>query len=351
MPIDVLVVGQGLAGSLLAWELIRQQFRVMVVDSGGENASQVAAGLINPVTGQRLVKSADVEELLPVAMACYRQLADQFKQEFFVPLQMLRILKNPRERQIAHQRLNDSAYQGFLQDYALTIPGLNSPFGVLEQQKTGYLLTRPLLTVLRDFFVAKASYRQARLDYDDVELKPHLRWRDLQPKHIVFCEGYQALGNPWFGKLPFQPAKGEILSCHAGVNCPQQILNFGKWFIPLDRRHFRIGATFEPGILDTRPTEAARRRLLLELAAVCPDLHPVEVLAHQAGIRPATLDKQPFIGPHPLHKQLHIFNGFGAKGSLAIPWHARRFVDALTTQNPLPAPSHIQRYDETYFPG
>ncbi|HBA65740.1 MAG TPA: FAD-dependent oxidoreductase, partial [Methylococcaceae bacterium] len=57
MDIDFLIVGQGLAGSLLAFELIQRNAQVMVVDDGRENASEVAAGLINPVTGIRLVKS------------------------------------------------------------------------------------------------------------------------------------------------------------------------------------------------------------------------------------------------------------------------------------------------------
>ena len=350
MPIDVLIVGQGLAGSLLAWEMMRQQFRVMVVDTGGENASQVAAGLINPVTGQRLVKSVGVDELLPAAIECYRELAAAFNQSFFVPLPMLRIFKNPREREVARQRLLDPQYQAYLQNRDTDVAGINSPFGLLEQRQTGYLRTRPLLDALREYLVANGSYRHTRLDYAEIEMRPCLQWRDLSPRHIVFCEGHLGSGNPWFGRLPFQPAKGEILSCRSMAECPRQILNFGRWLIPNDERHFRIGATFEPGIIDTRPTEAAREHLLQALSALSPDLRQVEVLDHQAGIRPATLDKQPFIGSHPRYPQLHIFNGFGAKGSLAIPWHARRLVAALKQHVPLPLHCHIQRYDETYFP-
>ena len=57
MDIDYLIIGQGLAGSLLAWELINRNCKVVIIDNGQENASQVAAGLINPIAGQRFVKS------------------------------------------------------------------------------------------------------------------------------------------------------------------------------------------------------------------------------------------------------------------------------------------------------
>ena len=81
---DYLIIGLGLAGSLLAWELLQRGCTIMVVDNGLENASQVAAGLINPVTGMRLVKSADLEHLLPSAKRCYEQLSQFFSQDFYI---------------------------------------------------------------------------------------------------------------------------------------------------------------------------------------------------------------------------------------------------------------------------
>jgi len=56
---DFLIIGQGLAGSLLAWTLLQQQQTVVLVDSQDpQGASQVAAGLVNPVVGQRLEKQS-----------------------------------------------------------------------------------------------------------------------------------------------------------------------------------------------------------------------------------------------------------------------------------------------------
>ncbi|MCQ8106392.1 FAD-binding oxidoreductase [Methylomonas sp. SURF-2] len=350
MRIDVLIVGQGLAGSLLAWTLMRQNQRVMVIDNGNENASQVAAGLINPVTGQRLVKSAEIDELLPSAMQCYRRLSEAFQQRFFVELPMLRLLKNARERRLAEQRLKQPEYQAFLTSYTDKSSASGIPHAALWQRQTGYLQTGLLLSRLREFFIANASYRRDSFDYDGLMLRPELAWREFTPRHLVFCEGHHGRQNPWFGGLPFQPAKGEILSCRGPLNRPEHIINFGHWLIPTETQHFKLGATFEPGITDTQPSARARRVLLQSLTAVLPDLQVVEVLSQQAGIRPTTLDKQPFVGSHPRHANLHIFNGFGAKGSLAIPWHAERFVAALRRQALPPASANIQRYYATHFP-
>lgn len=352
MIVDFLIIGQGLAGSLLAWELIQRNCRVIIVDNGNESASQVAAGLINPVTGMRLVKSTDVDTLLPVAKHYYARLADVFQQDFYLEKPMLRLLRGDSEFKHAQKRLNDPAYQpylGRLHPPETKLNNVASPHGFIEQKQTGYLLTRPLLNCLKAFFIAKQCYSAADFNAEDIQLKPELRWRDITPKQIIFCEGHLAAQNPWFSWLPFQPAKGEILTLEHAIELPDNIVNYGNWLIPLNNRTIRIGATFDPENLDTLPTEQGKAALLTALKTVSTPLMSATITSHQANIRPCTLDKQPFIGAHPKHPQLAIFNGFGAKGSLQIPWHVRHFANSLIG-HALP-PASIQRHYATHFPG
>ena len=219
--------------------------------------------------------------------------------------------------------------------------------GFLEQKQTGYLLTRLLLTSLKEFFIARECYRQANVDYQDIQLQPSLRWQDISANQIIFCEGHHATNNPWFSWLPFQLVKGEILTLKHQSQLPDKILNFGDWVIPLNFHDIRIGATFDRENLDTLPTERGKNELMNALKVISADLAQAILLDHQANIRPCTLDKQPFIGHHPHHPQFAIFNGFGAKGSLQIPWFFRQFADALVNNKHLPA--NIQRHYATYF--
>lgn len=99
MEIDVLIVGQGLAGSLLAWELAGRGLAVCVVDNELCNASRVAAGLVNPVSGRRLVLQPNIAGLLPAARHCYGRLARFFGDQFFVERPMWKILSGPAQKQ------------------------------------------------------------------------------------------------------------------------------------------------------------------------------------------------------------------------------------------------------------
>ena len=96
---DCLIIGQGLAGSLLARELIAMKQRVLVVDDYHQSSSStVAGGLINPVTGKRLTLQPGIDYLLPAAQRLYRTIEQKARRHFFYPLPMLRIFQDEEER-------------------------------------------------------------------------------------------------------------------------------------------------------------------------------------------------------------------------------------------------------------
>jgi glycine/D-amino acid oxidase-like deaminating enzyme len=354
MQTDFLIIGQGLAGSLLAWELIRRDCNVVVVDTGKENASLVAAGIINPITGMRFVKAAELETLLPAAHGCYAQLSAFFGQRFYCDKSMLRIFRDQSELVHCKNRQHQAGYAPYLGELATSeklIAEFSTPFGFIEQHQTGHLLTVPLLARLKQCFIECNSYRQDAVAYQAIQFDSSVHWQDITAKQLIFCEGHQASQNPWFSWLPFQPAKGEILTLAHQSVFPDAIINFGNWLIPIESGKVRVGATFDRENIDTQPGAQGKGALLNALKPVNPILARSSVIAHQAGIRPCTPDKYPFIGKHPFHHQLAIFNGFGAKGSLQIPWYSQRFADYLLNHYPLPSNCDIQRFKPTRFIG
>jgi len=63
---DYLVIGQGLAGSAIALQLLKRNRKFMVLDQPHQNnSSAVAAGIFNPITGKKWVKTWLAEQLFP----------------------------------------------------------------------------------------------------------------------------------------------------------------------------------------------------------------------------------------------------------------------------------------------
>jgi len=351
--IDTLIVGQGLAGSLLAWELAHRDERILVIDDEHASAASVAAaGLINPVTGQRIVKTVGVDECLPVAHKRYRALEEILDRKLLVEEPMWRLLRNEKERQVWEKRKQDAEYDGYLGEWlepGQLQPPFVAPLGGFAQQRTGYLDTRALLEGIREYLLETGRYRPQHIDYADLlPEEDHVRFDGISCGRVIFCEGYKAIHNPWFNWLPFTPAKGEILALRLEQELPRVMINAGRWLMPRENGEYRLGATYEHEVLDEVPTAEARETLLAALPEILSQPGDYRVVDHQAGVRPATQDRQPFIGLHPRLPQLGIFNGFGSKGSLLIPWHAETFADALLCDCPLPIEVDIRRHLERY---
>jgi glycine/D-amino acid oxidase-like deaminating enzyme len=351
--IDTLIIGQGLAGSLLAWELAHRGQRILVVDDEHASAASIAAaGLINPVTGQRIVKTIGVDTCLPKALKRYRALEEILGRKLLVEVPMWRLLRTEKEQKVWQIRKQDAEYDTYLGDW-LEVEQLQPPFvaplGGFVQHRTGYLDTNALLDGMREYLLETGRYRAQKIDYAEIVPQDDcVRFAGIRCGRVIFCEGYKAIHNPWFKWLPFTPAKGEILALQIKQKLPQVMINAGRWLMPRADGSYRLGATYEHETLNETPTEAARETLLAALPELLTELGEYTLLDHQAGVRPATQDRQPFIGLHPRLPQLGIFNGFGSKGSLLIPWHAACFADALLCDCSLPIEVDIRRHLELF---
>src|SRR4029079_6360252 len=64
MHVDVIIVGQGISGTMLSWFLQKENKSFIVFDEVREHsASRVAAGIINPVTGRRYAYTWMIDEV------------------------------------------------------------------------------------------------------------------------------------------------------------------------------------------------------------------------------------------------------------------------------------------------
>ena len=75
---EFLIIGQGISGTFLTWYLQKAKRPFIVIDHFQQHSSsRVAAGIINPVTGRRIVKSWMIDTLLPFALKAYEEFSSQ----------------------------------------------------------------------------------------------------------------------------------------------------------------------------------------------------------------------------------------------------------------------------------
>ncbi|MDQ2069970.1 NAD(P)/FAD-dependent oxidoreductase [Natronospira bacteriovora] len=351
--VDCLIVGQGLAGSLLAWELIRRQRRVVIADPGGNDAdpgaSWVSGGVINPMSGRRFTKPADLEPLLSSAIDLYGEIEEAFRLILFQETPIWRIFNDDLEAAQLAKRAEDPAYQPYIGERrppGKLGHGLADPRGSVCIRGARVDLPK-LLGRLRQFYRDTARLIEQRLEAEDLQIRDGLvHWRHLRARQVVFCEGHRVGQNPWFHWAPVRPSKGEVLTVGVRRPLPEGIISAGKGLIPLGEGRYRLGATYQRDHTDTTPTEAARRELLEGFRNLFLDPPAVTVLEHLAGIRPGKTDHHPVLGRHPDHPQLAILNGLGSKGAILAPHYARLLADHMEKGSPIPQPADARYWHE-----
>ena len=239
----ILIIGAGLAGSMLSWRLFQSGHKVTIVDSSPDkNTSRTAAGLINPITGMRLVKTKDFDHLYAHAIHLYQQLTEKFSEQLFYPLPMLRLFKSEKELAAYQKRKLNLEYTHLLgEELAVNGDDLNAPLGGVFFNHSGYLNTKVLLDHLHGYFQEKESLCIERFQHADLQLSNSaITWKQQEFDHVIFCEGYHLQSNPWFNYLPLQGAKGEILNISIPEYELKSMLNRGEWLVP------RHDGTYDP---------------------------------------------------------------------------------------------------------
>ena len=166
--------------------------------------------------------------------------------------------------------------------------------------------------------------------------------KNLFVKKLIYCNGLGAMKSRFFSYLPFAPVKGEILEVAQDFE-PDFIVNRGVFRVQLRKGVYRVGSTYSWHDLESGPTESAKNEIMDKLLDVVRV--PVDsVLSHKTGIRPATRDRKPFLGKHPVEESVYIFNGFGAKGVSLVPYFSNIMTRYLINSEPIPAEVNIARY-------
>ncbi|MDD4087647.1 MAG: FAD-dependent oxidoreductase [Bacteroidales bacterium] len=342
---DQIVVGGGLAGSVLVYQLTQQGQHVCWIHKGQEKSSTaVAAGLINPLVFRYLTSVWKANELLPEAVNFYQTIEEISQRNFLHPITIAKVFGDQDEA-IWQQKMKKPEIAQWI-DSIGNVPHndfLFQPFGAGFVQ--GYWLdTVVFLEEINKIVAGQAVILSERFDLDELHLTSDgVTYKNrFHAKKLIFCEGWQAVKNPFFDFVPFRPVKGELLTLKIENLNSNYLLNKDVFLLPLGHDIFRLGSTYDWNDLSDEPTKSARANLLTKLASFLNT--KVEVIDHQVGVRPAIADRRPVSGVHPDYPQLAIFNGLGARGVMIAPWLGKQFLELLLHQKPLNEEIDLNRF-------
>lgn len=347
--VDYIIVGQGLAGSAVAVQLLTRGKKILVIDEPENNSSsRVAAGLFNPVTGKKMVKTWMADIVFPYLHDFYSSTEKVTGEKFFFPMPLYRPFVSIEEQNEWMGRSADPLFAPYIENIfsSHAFEPVKDPFGGLLLRQCGYLNTTRYIEAVRQWIKKDGTLLTEELRDDAlIVTDDRVVYRDTEASKIIFCNGTRS--NARFNWLPVRPLKGETIL----VRAPFQeniIVNRGVYIVPgLQQGEWRIGATYNfqdkaPGItLEARTELEEKLNELMDISYQC--------VSQEWGFRPTTPDRRPLLGSHPEQPAVIIFNGFGTKGVSLTPYFSDVLIRWMENGTPLNKLVDIERYKSVYW--
>ncbi|MCB0495125.1 MAG: FAD-binding oxidoreductase [Cyclobacteriaceae bacterium] len=327
---DYIIVGQGLAGSCLALQLARRGKSFLVYsDPKGKSASRVAGGLINPVTGRKMVLTWRANELFPYLHKFYREAEKTLNSKFFFEMPIYRPFVSIEEQNEWQGKSTEEHFAPFLKKIFSKEEAENiveDPFGGLLLDKSGYLDTEAFLEGVQKWLLAGGHLVEQKFALDSINLNEEaVVYRSVKANRIIFCDGVKGSENPYFKEIKYRPVKGEVLKVEIKEQL-NKIYNRGVFVMPRNGLN-TVGSNYDHNDLSWEPTEKGMEEIESKLKALLKV--PYVVKEHKAGVRPSVADRRPVLGPSKLDERLVAFNGLGTKGVSLAPFFSEQLANWL----------------------
>jgi len=343
---DVAIIGGGVIGGSIAFELAGEKLRVVVLDrqQAGREASWAAAGMLSPGPD-----SPEALPLVPLARESFR-LYPEFvaamegasgKSTMFVREGTLQIFPGPhgeieREKMAAEYRRLGLPMEAISFEAARKIEESLGPGARVAAWLADEAVVDPRL--LMESVLAAARSR-------GVEIRTHcpvtsmLVERDrcsgvvagsqrISAKYVVVAAGCFSGGIDWLARYaPTRPMRGQMLALRAEGLRLRRVLRSEKGYL-VPRRDGRIiaGSTLENAGFEKHVTPGGMQQILDGVLELVPGLACAEIVETWAGLRPGTPDSLPILGPTDIEGLL-VATGHHRNGILLTPVTARLMRD------------------------
>ena len=359
---DVAVVGAGAIGLAVAWRAAQRGLKVLVLERGehpGAGTSSVAAGMLAPIS-EALASERPLIRLGMASAEAYPDFVAELSDMTGMDTGYLRCgtLLGARDRDDAEwlererelretldlpvQRLRASQARelepalaptlrlglGIPDDHAIDPRKLTAALAEALRKSGGELRTRTTVNA-----VTTARERVMGITLGDGS--------EVAAENVVVAAGPWSSsldGIPEGARVPIHPIKGQILRLHdpAGPGLLTRVLRMtGGYVVPRGDGRYVIGATMEERGFDRTVTAGAAFELLRNAFELLPSVTELVIDELSAGLRPATPDNAPAIGPGSI-EGLHWAVGHYRHGILLTPITAELVAGALTGNPAVP---------------
>ena len=357
-PSDIIVIGAGIVGCAVAYELARRGASVQIVDDrpAGMGATQASAGMLAPYTEAK-DRNTVFLDLAVRSLSLYDDFVARVVEAADMPVGYQRTgtleIATTDERMTALRHMADrlSARGVTLGVLDATAARAEEPhlchdvIGALFIASHGFVrageLTRALAAAARRHGAQLVEgSRVHTIVRRDGDFLVETGRGSLSANFVVLAAG------SWSGQIeiegvarpPIRPVRGQLLHlAWSGPTLRRVIWGERCYLVPWDDGTLLVGATMEEVGFEERTTAAGVRDLLDAACELAPHARTAGFLGARSGLRPASADGMPIIGASRVLPNLIYATGHFRNGVLLSPLTAQLVADAILDNRVDPA--------------
>ncbi len=346
-----IVVGGGVIGLLSVYGLAAAGASVTLIEASetGTEASWAGGGIVSPLYPWRY--SPAITALAHWSQNYYPELGETLRQQSGIDSEVYETglywlnLEDEEQALAWAERQGRTLHRVNMSDVHAAVPALSRGFtkaiympGVanvrnprLLQALRAALVKMPNVEIIEHCAVSGFARDGARI------VGVQTAQGEMRAERVVLAAG------AWSGnllatlglELPVKPMKGQMILFKCAEDfLPSMVLAKRRYAIPRRDGHILVGSTLEDVGFDKTPTEDALESLRATAINLLPGLADARVVKHWAGLRPASPDGIPYIGPVPGHDGLWLNCGHFRNGLVLAPASCQLLADLMLDRSP-----------------
>ncbi len=340
--VEYIIVGDGYAGLFLAHQLIKNNKSFVIFSEGRKSASQVSAGIINPVVLKKFTTFWKAQEQINFLKESLKEIESYTGENYLIEAPIHRIFHDENEQNLWLKKSGNEELSAFLDENFERLELVKNDFQTGKVNQSARLNVSGFFRGLFSYFEKKDHLAAEKFDY--TQLNPsESTYKDFTFKHIIFCEGMGVKENPYFSEIMVNPNKGHHIKVKLSQPIPENITIKKKHFLfPTGNGLYFYGGTYDREQIHQHIDESAVEQLVKGLSEFYP--YDFEVEEVHFGFRPTVKDRRPIIGRHQALDNLYVFNGLGARGILNGCYFARDLFRLIEEGIPLHEEVSMNRF-------
>ncbi|REC55329.1 FAD-binding oxidoreductase [Chryseobacterium piscium] len=340
--VDYIIVGDGYAALFFAHQLLLNNKSFVIFSEGKKSASQISAGIINPVVLKKFTTFWLAQEQIDFLKKSLKEIESYTGENYLIESPIHRIFHDENEQQLWLKKSANDDLKNFLDENFDHLNGVKNDFYTGKVNQSARLNVKGFFAGLLSYLENNGNLIKEKFDYSEIDTS-NSTYKDFSFKNILFCEGMGVKENPYFSEIAVIPNKGHHIRVKLSESIPQDITIKKKHFLfPLDNNLHFYGGTYDREQMHHEIDHSAVEQLQKGLSEFYP--HDFEIKEVHFGFRPTVKDRRPILGRHSQHSNLYVFNGLGARGILNGCYFSKTLFDYIENNIPLPKEISIDRF-------